>query len=67
VTFLVSILIPAYNSEKWLSETIRSVLEQTWSNKEIIIVDDGSSDNTLKLAKTIDSDSQRLSRDYTYN
>lgn len=67
MTFLVSILIPAYNSEKWLSETIRSVLEQTWSNKEIIIVDDGSSDNTLKLAKTIDSDSQRLSRDYTYN
>ncbi|WP_262966594.1 glycosyltransferase family 2 protein [Methylobacter psychrophilus] len=52
---LVSILIPAYNAEKWIAETIRSALKQTWINKEIIIVDDGSSDGTLHIAKTFES------------
>ena len=48
---LVSILIPAYNAERWLAETIQSALAQTWSRKEIIIVDDGSKDLTLSIAK----------------
>jgi glycosyltransferase involved in cell wall biosynthesis len=48
---LVSILIPAYNSEKWIADTIRSVLGQTWPRKEIIIVDDGSKDQTLSIAR----------------
>jgi glycosyltransferase involved in cell wall biosynthesis len=48
---LVSILIPAYNAEKWIDYTIKSALEQTWPEKEIIIVDDGSIDNTLKIAR----------------
>jgi glycosyltransferase involved in cell wall biosynthesis len=43
--------MPAYNSEKWIRSTIQSALAQTWSNKEIIIVDDGSKDNTSKIAK----------------
>src|ERR1700730_16025191 len=47
---LVSILIPAYNAEKWIADTIRSALAQTWPRKEIIIVDDGSADQTLRLA-----------------
>jgi len=41
----VSILIPAYNAEPWIADTIRSALAQTWLNKEIITVDDGSSDH----------------------
>lgn len=53
---LVSILIPAYNSEKWIKSTIQSALNQTYSNKEIIIVDDGSTDNTLNIAKQFESD-----------
>jgi len=48
---LVSILIPAYNSERWIEETVRSALAQTWPRKEIIIVDDGSKDRTLALAR----------------
>jgi glycosyltransferase involved in cell wall biosynthesis len=48
---LVSILIPAYNSEAWISETLRSALAQTWPRKEIIVVDDGSKDSTLDVAR----------------
>jgi len=47
----VSILIPAYNSEEWIAETIKSALAQTWQAKELIIVDDGSSDRTLEIAR----------------
>ena len=39
---LVSILISAYNAERWIAETIRSTLGQTGPRKEIIVVDDGS-------------------------
>src|SRR2546426_10237986 len=52
---LVSILIPAYNAEKWVADTIKSALRQTWPKKEIIIVNDGSSDNTLTIAKHFES------------
>ena len=43
---LVSILIPAYNCESWLGETIQCALDQTWENKEVIVVNDGSTDRT---------------------
>lgn len=52
---LVSIIIPAYNAECWISDTIRAVVSQTWPKKEIIIVDDGSSDKTLTIAKSFES------------
>jgi glycosyltransferase involved in cell wall biosynthesis len=48
---LVSIIIPVFNSQESLAETIESALAQTWPNKEIIIVDDGSSDKSLDVAK----------------
>src|ERR1700677_3626376 len=50
-TSLVSILIPAYNSEEWIATTIRSALAQTWPRKEIIVVDDGSRDLTAATAR----------------
>lgn len=52
---LVSILIPCYNSSQWLAETLKSALTQTWQNKEIIVVDDGSTDNSLAIAKSFES------------
>jgi glycosyltransferase involved in cell wall biosynthesis len=55
MTELVSILIPTYNAEKWIRDTIKSALNQTWLNKEIIIVDDGSTDNTLRFVRQFES------------
>ena len=52
---LVSILIPAYNAERYIGETIKSALTQTWIKKEIIIVDDGSRDDTLRIARQFSS------------
>ncbi len=46
---LVSILIPAFNAQEWIGETLRSVLGQTWERKEIIVVDDGSTDRPSLL------------------
>jgi glycosyltransferase involved in cell wall biosynthesis len=48
---LVSILIPAYNAEEWIVDTIQSALAQTWGRKEIIVVDDGSTDRTADVAR----------------
>jgi len=47
---LVSIIVPSYNSAYFLPETIESVLKQSYQNWEMLIVDDGSSDNTLSIA-----------------
>jgi glycosyltransferase involved in cell wall biosynthesis len=47
---LVSILIPAYNSEQWIGYTLKSAVAQTWPRKEIIVVDDGSKDGTAEVA-----------------
>jgi glycosyltransferase involved in cell wall biosynthesis len=57
---LVSILIPAYNSEHSLAYTLRSAIAQVWEPKEIIVVDDGSSDGTLAVARQFESESVRV-------
>lgn len=46
---LVSILIPCYNAERWIGEAISSALAQTWPHKEVIVVDDGSTDQSWEV------------------
>jgi glycosyltransferase involved in cell wall biosynthesis len=52
---LVSILIPAYNAEEWIADTLQSATAQTWQRKEIIVVDDGSADRTAEIARRFTS------------
>ena len=54
---LISVIIPVFNGEKTIKETIDSVLNQTFQNIELIIIDDGSKDKTLEIVKNI-SDSR---------
>lgn len=52
----VSIIIPLYNAEKYIIETLKSAINQTYENKEIIIIDDGSTDDSKrKIEKYIDN------------
>jgi len=50
----VSIIIPAYNSEAYIAQALESILNQTYKNLEIILVDDASTDSTIKIARNFD-------------
>lgn len=56
---LVSIIIPAFNAEKYIEETLDSILQQTYHNFEIILVDDGSDDNTMNIMQEYQSGQKR--------
>ena len=49
---LVSILIPSYNAERWIGQCIESALAQTYEPKEVIVVDDGSTDDTARVVES---------------
>ena len=56
---MVSVIVPVYNSEKYLTECIESIMAQHYSNIEVILIDDGSTDNSGRI---IDNYAQRYSQ-----
>jgi glycosyltransferase involved in cell wall biosynthesis len=57
---LVSVIIPAYNAGKYLGEAIDSILSQTYNNIEVIIINDASKDDTLKIAEDYKRKDKRI-------
>ena len=49
---LISVILPVYNGEKYLAESIDSILNQTYRNFEFIIINDGSTDNSEQIIKS---------------
>ena len=57
---VISISMPAYNVEKYIGEAIESILAQTFTNWELIIVDDGSKDNTVAVVREYEATDGRI-------
>ena len=57
---LISVIIPAYNCEKYVEKTIKSILNQSYKNLELIVVNDGSTDGTLKILNDIAKKDNRV-------
>ena len=57
---LLTVLMPVYNAEKFLAESINSILSQTYSDFELLILDDGSTDNSLKIIEAYAKEDKRI-------
>jgi glycosyltransferase involved in cell wall biosynthesis len=62
MTSFVSIIIPCHNAAPWLAQTLESALAQTWPEKEIFLVDDGSTDRSLEIARSFEARGLRILR-----
>ena len=60
---MISIIIPAYNAEKYIKETLDSIIAQDYKDFEIILVDDGSTDNTASIMQDYQSGKQSNEND----
>ena len=56
----ISVVVPAYNSQKYITQCLNSILEQTLSDLEIICINDGSTDDTLKIMKSFEQKDKRV-------
>ena len=59
-TPLVSVIVPCYNAARWLPATLESAVSQTWPRVEIVVVDDGSSDDSVSIARSFESRGVRV-------
>ena len=57
---LVSVIIPVYNTEMYIERCIKSVINQTYTNLEVIIIDDGSKDNSLRICRNLENNDSRI-------
>ena len=58
--YLLSVIIPVYNAEKYIEQALNSVLNQTFTNSEILLVDDGSTDNSVNIIKKLQKKCDRI-------
>lgn len=57
---LVSVIVPVYNKDKYIEECIESICKQSYSNLQIIIVDDGSTDSSMKICENLQKKDRRI-------
>ena len=57
---LVSVIIPCYNAERYVEQAIRSIMQQTYEALEIIVIDDGSVDNTPLILQRLALEDRRI-------
>ena len=57
---LISVIVPVYNSERSLEYSVKSLIEQTFDNIQIILVNDGSTDNSLELCRQLAEKDSRI-------
>jgi glycosyltransferase involved in cell wall biosynthesis len=67
MNIFVTVVVPAYNAAKYLSETIESVLAQTFKDFELLVIDDGSTDNTAEIAHQYSQQDSRVKLFYQEN
>ena len=56
----VSVILPVYNGEKYIQETIKSILRSVYQNIEVLVVDDGSTDNSLMCCRQLQEQDSRI-------
>ena len=57
---IISVIVPVYNSEKYIEQCLRSIMDQSYKNLEIIVVNDGSTDETPAILKRLSSEDDRI-------
>ena len=63
--FKVSIIVPVYNSEKYLSDCLNSLISQTLKEIEVIVIDDASTDNSRKIIKSFAKKHKQITAYFT--
>jgi len=63
---LVSVVVPSFNHGKYIDKTIKSVMNQTYENIELIVIDDKSSDNSIDIIKSLESDIKNRFNSYQF-